>query len=363
MSDANENITGTRKSRIQDLIARGREQGYLTFAEVNDHLPEDIADPEQVEEIIRTISEMGIPVSEQAPDAEELLLSEGDSSADEQTSEEAVAVLTSVETDLGRTTDPVRMYMREMGTVDLLTREGEIVIAKRIEDGIREVMAAVAHYPGSVDAILNEYDRIIEEEGRITDLMSGFLDEVEDPKSPEQIAAEAAEAQAEAGIDPDADSDDDDDDDTATEEEEGPSGPDMEEVAARFELIRTHLAALKEAIAAHGRGSKQFDLAMDELLEVFCSINWCPGFTTTWSCRSKKSWTTSKNKNAKSRTCVCATRRPIAICSSSHSPVTRPIKIGLKPSVKPAKSPCWTATCQTLNAARSGSIPCCKRPG
>ena len=270
MSDANENITGTRKSRIQDLIARGREQGYLTFAEVNDHLPEDIADPEQVEEIIRTISEMGIPVSEQAPDAEELLLSEGDSSADEQTSEEAVAVLTSVETDLGRTTDPVRMYMREMGTVDLLTREGEIVIAKRIEDGIREVMAAVAHYPGSVDAILGEYDRIIEEDGRITDLMSGFLDEVEDPKSPEQIAAEAAEAQAEAGETPDENDDDSED------EEEAPSGPDMEEVSARFELIRTHLAALKDVIAKKGRGTKEFDLAMDELLEVFCSIKLVP---------------------------------------------------------------------------------------
>ena len=135
MFDANENLQGTKKSRIQDLIARGREQGYLTFAEVNDHLPEDIADADQVDEIIRTIREMGIPVAEQAPDAEELLLSEGDSSADESTSEEAVAVLTSVETDLGRTTDPVRMYMREMGTVDLLTREGEIHIAKRSKTG------------------------------------------------------------------------------------------------------------------------------------------------------------------------------------------------------------------------------------
>ena len=161
MSDANENVQGTKKSRIQDLIARGRDQGYLTFAEVNDHLPEDIADADQVDEIIRTIREMVIPVAEQAPDAEELLLSEGDSSADESTSEEAVAVLTSVETDIGRTTDPVRMYMREMGTVDLLTREGEIRIAKRIEDGIRDVMAAAAYYPGVVDGLLAEYDRII----------------------------------------------------------------------------------------------------------------------------------------------------------------------------------------------------------
>ncbi|WP_420550283.1 RNA polymerase sigma factor RpoD [Litorivicinus lipolyticus] len=276
MSEANENVSGTRQSRIQDLIARGREQGYLTFAEVNDHLPEDIADPEQVEEIIRTINEMGIPVSEQAPDAEELLLAKGDSSADDSTSEEAVAVLTGVETDIGRTTDPVRMYMREMGTVDLLTREGEIVIAKRIEDGIREVMAAVAHYPGVVDAILAEYDRIIEEDGRITDLMSGFLDEVEDPKSPEQIAAEAAEAQAEAIKAGEAVEENKSDEDDENDEDEAPSGPDMVEVGARFELIRTHLESVKAAQTRDGRGTKSFDLAMDELLDVFCSIKLVP---------------------------------------------------------------------------------------
>jgi len=274
MSDANENVQGTKKSRIQDLIARGRDQGYLTFAEVNDHLPEDIADADQVDEIIRTIREMGIPVAEQAPDAEELLLSEGDSSADESTSEEAVAVLTSVETDIGRTTDPVRMYMREMGTVDLLTREGEIRIAKRIEDGIRDVMAAAAYYPGVVDGLLAEYDRIIEEEGRITDLMSGFLDEVEDPKSPEQLAVEAAEAAEAAAAngeevdEADAESDD--------EEDETPSGPDMEEVALRFEKIRTHLAALNAAAVKPGRDSKTFANAMSQLLEVFCSIKLVP---------------------------------------------------------------------------------------
>ena len=271
MSDANENKQGAQ-SRIQDLITRGREQGYLTFAEVNDHLPEDIADADQVEEIIKTIREMGIPVAEQAPDAEELLLSEGDSSADESTSEEAVAVLTSVETDIGRTTDPVRMYMREMGTVDLLTREGEIRIAKRIEDGIRDVMAAAAYYPGVVDGLLAEYDRIIEEEGRITDLMSGFLDEVEDPKSPEQMAAEAAEAAQAAAAEKGEEVEESDDE----EEEEAPSGPDMEEVGRRFEAIRTHLNNLHGAIEKTGRDSKDFDVAMDELLDVFCSIKLVP---------------------------------------------------------------------------------------
>ncbi|MDX1399558.1 MAG: RNA polymerase sigma factor region1.1 domain-containing protein, partial [Oceanospirillum sp.] len=124
-----------QQSRLKELIARGKEQGYLTYAEVNDHLPEDISDPDQVEDIIRMINDMGISVSEEAPDAETLLMTDGDSSTDEVVAEEAVAALAAVESDVGRTTDPVRMYMREMGTVELLTREGEIVIAKRIEEG------------------------------------------------------------------------------------------------------------------------------------------------------------------------------------------------------------------------------------
>ena len=133
-----------QQSRIKELITRGREQGYLTYAEVNDHLPEDISDPEQVEDIIRMINDMGINVFESAPDADALLLAEADT--DEAAAEEAAAALAAVETDIGRTTDPVRMYMREMGTVELLTREGEIEIAKRIEEGIREVMGAIAHF-------------------------------------------------------------------------------------------------------------------------------------------------------------------------------------------------------------------------
>ena len=133
-----------QQSRLKELIQRGREQGYLTYAEVNDHLPEDISDPEQVEDIIRMINDMGINVFETAPDADALLLAEADT--DEAAAEEAAAALAAVETDIGRTTDPVRMYMREMGTVELLTREGEIEIAKRIEEGIREVMSAIAHF-------------------------------------------------------------------------------------------------------------------------------------------------------------------------------------------------------------------------
>ena len=140
--------TSQQQSRLKELIARGKEQGYLTYAEVNDHLPEDIADPDQVEDIIRMINDMGISVTEEAPDAETLLMTEGDSA--EEADDEAVAALAAVESDAGRTTDPVRMYMREMGTVELLTRQGEIEIAKRIEEGLREVMAGLAAFPGSV---------------------------------------------------------------------------------------------------------------------------------------------------------------------------------------------------------------------
>ena len=165
----------SQKSRLKDLIARGKEQGYLTYAEVNDHLPEDIADPDQVEDIIRMINDMGIQVSEVAPDADTLLMTDGDSTADEAAAAEAAAALAAVESDAGRTTDPVRMYMREMGTVELLTREGEIVIAKRIEEGIRDVMAAVAHFPGITGTVIQAYDRIIENERRLSDIVSCFL--------------------------------------------------------------------------------------------------------------------------------------------------------------------------------------------
>lgn len=163
-----------QQSRLKELIQRGREQGYLTYAEVNDHLPEDISDPEQVEDIIRMINDMGINVFEVAPDADALLLAEADT--DEAAAEEAAAALAAVETDIGRTTDPVRMYMREMGTVELLTREGEIEIAKRIEEGIREVMSAIAHFPGTVDSILADYERVTTEGGRLSDILSGYIE-------------------------------------------------------------------------------------------------------------------------------------------------------------------------------------------
>ena len=249
----------SQKSRLKDLIARGKEQGYLTYAEVNDHLPEDIADPDQVEDIIRMINDMGIQVSEVAPDADTLLMTDGDSTADEAAAAEAAAALAAVESDAGRTTDPVRMYMREMGTVELLTREGEIVIAKRIEEGIRDVMAAVAHFPGTTGTVIQAYERIIENEGRISDIVTGFLD-------PDDAEPFMGEETADTSSD---DTDNSSDDDDSDSEEETDNGPDPEETRLRFELLSEKLAAANKALEKHGRGHKTTQAALNELGQVF----------------------------------------------------------------------------------------------
>ncbi|MGI1671143.1 MAG: RNA polymerase sigma factor RpoD [Neptuniibacter sp.] len=248
-----------QQSRLKELIARGKEQGYLTYSEVNDHLPQDIADPDQVEDIIRMINDMGISVSEEAPDAETLLMTEGDSA--EEADEEAVAALAAVESDAGRTTDPVRMYMREMGTVELLTREGEISIAKRIEEGLREVMSAVACFPGTVDSILTAYDVTLEEEGRLSDIFSGYIDPDDDDTIPTANTVVAGET-----------NDDDDD------EDEKEKGPDPEEAAERFGLVRDRLDALNAVIEKHGRGSKQYSEAQAALGEAFSPIKLSPRY-------------------------------------------------------------------------------------
>ncbi|MBB5320806.1 RNA polymerase primary sigma factor [Marinobacter oulmenensis] len=245
---------------MKDLIARGKEQGYLTYAEVNDHLPEDIADPDQVEDIIRMINDMGIQVTEETPDADTLLMTEGDSTADEAAAAEAAAALAAVETDAGRTTDPVRMYMREMGTVELLTREGEIVIAKRIEEGIRDVMAAVAHFPGTAGTVIQAYDRIIENEGRISDIVTGFLD----PDGAEPFMPEDPTPTEDSSADSDSSDDDDD-----SNEDDNDNGPDPEETRLRFELLREKLAAADKSLEKHGRSHKKTQEALNELGQVF----------------------------------------------------------------------------------------------
>ncbi len=222
-----------QQSRLKDLISKGREQGYLTYAEVNDHLPDDISDPEQIEDIIGMINDMGIAVHETAPESDDMM--EEVDSTDELAAEEAAAVLVAVENEAGRTTDPVRMYMREMGTVELLTREGEIVIAKRIEEGIRDVLHAAAQFPGVVSAALVEYEASQEEEGQLTDVIIGFLD-------PADHVAPAAQ------VVPGQKKDED--------EEEENKGPDAELAAERFTKLQKQYKKTERLLKKQGRGEE-----------------------------------------------------------------------------------------------------------
>ncbi len=234
-------------SDIKKLISKGLEQGYLTYAEVNDHLPDDMVDPEQIEDIIGLISGMGIEVHEVAPDADTLILSDGNTGnreVDDTAAEEAAAALTALDTEGGRTTDPVRMYMREMGTVELLTREGEIAIAKRIEEGLAQVQAALGTFPVTVEQLLADYDAHKEGNKRLAEVIVGFndlSDEVPAPAAPAPVADDASD-----------DSDSDDDADDTVEEEAGPTGPDPAEVAARMEELA---AAHAKFVKAHAAGA------------------------------------------------------------------------------------------------------------
>jgi len=213
----------TQQSKIKQLIARGKEQGYITYAEVNDHLPNDILEPEQIEDIIAMINDMGIKVVEVAPDADDLIV-EGSTTTTDDVVEEAAAALATLDSEFGRTTDPVRMYMREMGSVELLTRQGEIKIAKRIEEGVRQMFSALASYPATINLLLEEYERVECGERKITDILSGTgfaLQEEEDIE--DHLLANPASTP------------NDDSDDTADTE---PDGPDMELVSEHFEHIR-----------------------------------------------------------------------------------------------------------------------------
>ena len=258
-----------QQSGIKDLIAKGREQGYLTYAEVNDHLPEDIADPEQVEDIIQMINDMGITVFETAPDAEQLLMMAGDNTPDETAAAEAAAALASVESEQHRTTDPVRMYMREMGSVELLTREGEIEIAKRIEEGTRELMSAVSDWPGSVAAVMGEWDKVVAGDKKLTDIISGYLNPMEHVPSAlaQQQAVEAAEAEKIANGE---------EIDEKEEEEEHEGGLDPEIATERFEEIRTQMIKADKSIARNGRMASASVKQMEELAELFKYLKLTP---------------------------------------------------------------------------------------
>jgi RNA polymerase primary sigma factor len=297
-----------QQSRIKELIARGKEQGYLTYAEVNDHLPEDISDPDQVEDIIQMINDMGIRVYETAPDADTLLMTDGDSAADEIAAAEAAAALVAVETETGRTTDPVRMYMREMGTVELLTREGEIVIAKRIEEGVRELMHALAYWPGAVQQVLDEYALVAKEERRLADVVIGWLDPIED--IPSALAEEVEEIPVAAAPGAKAASDDEEDEEGGSdEEEEAVTGVDPEEARVRFEELQKQYDKTIKALAKSGYGSKHAS-------------------SIQFTAKRVKPWIISASKNATLWTCVRAKPKCSAKRLSKHSPATKPTRNG-----------------------------------
>ena len=236
-----------QKSSLKLLISKGKEQGYLTYAEVNDHLPDTIVDPEQIEDIVRMINDMGIKVFEKAPDEDSINMGDEAVDADEDAAEEAAAALSSVDTDFGRTTDPVRMYMREMGTVELLTREGEIQIAIRIEEGLYEVLTSLAEFPASTEFVLDKFERIELEEVRLTDVVNSFVDPDADrhaiPVPPPVVVAPVVETPPEKDGDADdasADGEDGDaDDDDDEEEEEIDTGPDPEEAREKFLQLKS----------------------------------------------------------------------------------------------------------------------------
>ncbi|MGB3726644.1 MAG: RNA polymerase sigma factor RpoD [Glaciecola sp.] len=255
----------SKQSQIKLLIAKGKEQGYLTFAEVNDHLPADIVDSDQIEDIIRMINDMGIQVFERAPDSDELLMQE--TTTDEDAAEAAAQALATVESEIGRTTDPVRMYMREMGTVELLTREGEIEIAKRIEDGINQVQCSVAEYPEAITYLLDQWDLYEAEEIRLSDIIIGFVDPNEDDVAPTatHVGSELAEE--------DLDEDDDNDDD---EDEEDDNSVDPELAREKFSDLRVQYNKARDVIESKGRAHKAAKKEIAALSDVFKEFRLVP---------------------------------------------------------------------------------------
>lgn len=270
----------SQKSRLKELIARGKEQGYLTYGEVNDHLPADVTDPEQIEEIISMIGDMGIKVSEDAPEMEELLLNETESSEDEAAAAEEVANALAADGELGRTTDPVRMYMREMGRVELLSREGEIAIAKRIEEGVIQMLTTLAYQPQMIAEVLADFDRVEKGEIRLSDLISGYIEpdlesvtEDEDPDAAEEVAGEKkAKAPAKEGA---AASEDEEGDEEADPFDED-AGLDPVKAKERFEELRKYYTETIAVEKKHGQTHKKSLQMREELAKNFMDIKLSP---------------------------------------------------------------------------------------
>ncbi|MBR0346843.1 MAG: RNA polymerase sigma factor RpoD, partial [Rudaea sp.] len=256
-----------QQSEIKTLIIKGKEQGFLTYAEVNDHLPDDIVDPEQIEDIIGMINDMGIEVHEVAPEGDSILPETPVATDDETATEEAVAVLSAVDAEVGRTTDPVRMYMREMGTVELLTREGEIAIAKRIEEGLGQVQSSLASFPWSIQLLVEEYDQHVEGRKRLSEVLTGFAD-IEVPGL--EVNEELLEAEEGGG----AAAKDDDEEEGEGGEEAGPgeSGPDPAEVTRRMEELRSLYVKFQKSAGKIGTEDKKTQKIRDQMAEAFLKL-------------------------------------------------------------------------------------------
>ncbi len=267
-------------SQVAALISRGKEQGYLTYAEVNDHLPDSITESEQIEDIIQMLQDVGIPVHDRAPESDDAMFEGGNEAADEVAEEEAAAVLASVENEPGRTTDPVRMYMREMGTVELLTREGEISIAKRIEEGIRDVLHSIAYWPNAVEVVLQEYKDYEAGERRLADILSGYLDPETDEAIPEVLEEESEideeDSSTKSTKDVKLDDDEEEEESESDDDSEGESGPDPEIAKARFDELTAAWKNTRTIIEKHGRSSKEAEDALESLATVFMMFKFTP---------------------------------------------------------------------------------------
>jgi RNA polymerase primary sigma factor len=279
-SDVTPSTAEERRSRLKTLIVLGKERGYLTFAEINDHLPDDVQGSEQIDGIIGMINDMGIQVHEEAPDAEALLMSDAPAAAqDDDAAEEAEQALATVDSEFGRTTDPVRMYMREMGTVDLLTRESEIEIARRIEDGLKHMIQAIAACPTTITALLAMITKVENEELSADDLVDGLIDNdigLDDGVKAQNDAEEAKEAKAEEKSDEEAAADEEEEDEEETQAEADAKAAAAtaaalaklkDEVLTRFAKIRKSHERMSEILPVTGSQDPEYQTLLAGILE------------------------------------------------------------------------------------------------
>ena len=256
--DESKGLVSQQAQQLKDLIARGKEQGYLTFSEVNDHMPNDIVDPEQIDDIVNMINDMGISVYESAPDSESLMLSDEAVTSDDDAAQEAEEALASVDAEFGRTTDPVRMYMREMGTVELLTREGEIEIAKRIEDGLNQVKLEVVKYPPALEKFMEVYKNVDEGVTRLQDFIVDFID----PNAPDEIQSPINKAEV---------TEDEDEDEDPVD-----TGPDPDEVKKRVKAINRLKNKLNKLTASNGSKDEKTIKISQNLSEKIMELKLSP---------------------------------------------------------------------------------------